>query len=90
MEKKEKVKSTRYVDGEAVDAVDDEVPSQTCTALDTMTYPRIALAASNMPTMKDPYMCSDPSNTLAVFPPLTPSLLNIRTTIGKTSCTRLP
>ena len=57
MEKKEKVKSIRYVDGEAVDAVDDEVPSQTFTALDTMTYPRITLA-SNMPTMKDPYMCS--------------------------------
>jgi len=36
MEKKETVKSTRYVGGEAVDAVDDEVPHvMSCfTALD--------------------------------------------------------
>ena len=38
MEKKEKVKSTRYVDGEAVDAVDDEVMPHTHTYTHTHTH----------------------------------------------------
>ena len=56
MEKKEKVKSTRYVDGEAVDAVDDEVMPHTHTYTHTHTHTYIhTLPVMSIPSIHLPY-----------------------------------